>query len=55
MKVLVILIASLVIMPAISIVSMIYGYGLEVQSWPWIIGGWALIVFIQTAIASINE
>lgn len=44
----------LIIMPAISFFVMIYGWGLTPQSWPVIIGGYILIIFI-TVICKIMD
>lgn len=38
----------LVASPVISILAMIYGWGLEPKSWPWVIGGYIAMVAVLT-------
>ena len=45
---------SIVALFALSYFVMIFGWGLEVKSWGWIIGGWFGTIFI-TAVGKVIE
>ena len=38
-----------------STLTFIFGWGLEVKSWGWVIGGWVFIVFVGVIQAALDE
>lgn len=38
-----------------SYAAMVYGWGLEVKSWGWVIGGYAALIGAQVVSAAIKE
>jgi len=45
---------SIVALFTLSYFSMVFGWGLEVKSWGWVIGSWFGIIFI-TAVGKVIE
>ena len=45
----------IIIIPVISITSMIYGWGIVPQSWPVIIGMYYLLVFVSLVCSLIDK
>lgn len=44
----------LILIPVVSVLTMIYGWGLQVESWDWVIGGYlaTIVLPILSALAS---
>lgn len=53
-KILALVLILLVLIPALSIASMIYGWGLAPQNWWWVIGGYVGIICLTTITEAIK-
>lgn len=52
---LIIALMGLVLIPAISIFAMVHGWGLEVKSWPIVIGSYAVTMMVTAVLTFVGD